>query len=322
MPANLTPQYHEAEEEYRKAKTSSEKLGALKKMLAIMPKHKGTEKLQADLKTKISKLSKAGPKKSAKKETDSLSHINKEGAGQVILIGKPNVGKSQIISGLTNANSPVTPYPFATRKPVIGMMPFEDVKIQLIDTPSITKIFTERYLFPLIREADLVLLVVDLSQEDVLEQAEEVTCILESESISFKNKNSEMFFKKALLIGNKNDSPESDTRLNILKELYSNDFISILSISALKATWGQFKKELFKKLEIIRVYTKQPGKPFEKGEPFIMKKGSNVQEVAIAVHKDFENLKFARLWDNENYSGQRVERGYVLKDKDILELHI
>jgi small GTP-binding protein len=323
MPANLTPQYHEAEEEYRQAKTSSEKIEALKKMLAIMPKHKGTEKLQADLKTKISKLNKISQKKSVKKESDSLSHIDKEGAGQVILIGKPNVGKSRIISGLTNANSPVTEYPFATRKPIAGMMAFEDIKIQLIDTPSITKTFTERYLFPLIREADMALLVVDLAQEDVLEQVEEITDILKSESISLKNeKIDELLHKKCLLIGNKNDFPEATTRLNVLNELYSNDFTSVFSISALKENWGNLKFEIFNTLEVIRVYTKQPGKPFEKGDPFIMKKGANVQEVAIAVHKDFSNLKFARLWDEGNYSGQRVERSYVLKDKDILELHM
>ncbi len=323
MPANLTPQYHEAEKEYRQAKTYSEKAEALKKMLAVMPKHKGTEKLQADLKTKISKLSKISQKKSVKKESDSLSHIDKEGAGQVILIGKPNVGKSQIISGITNANSPVTPYPFATRKPVVGMMTFEDIKIQLIDTPSITKTFTERYLFPIIREVDIVLLVVDLSQEDVLEQVEEVTDILKAESISLKNEpDNESLQKKCILIGNKNDSPKAETQLNLLKELYGKDFPNILSISAFKGTWDDFKKQVFDKLEVIRVYTKQPGKPFDKGEPFIMKKGANVQEVAIAVHKDFENLKFARLWDDGNYSGQRVERSYVLKDKDILELHI
>ncbi|MCK4905064.1 50S ribosome-binding GTPase [bacterium] len=323
MPANLTPQYHEADKEYKQAKTYSEKIEALKKMLAIMPKHKGTERLQGDLKTKISKLNKISQKKSVKKESDSLSHIDKEGAGQVILIGKPNVGKSHIISGLTNANSPVTEYPFATRKPIMGMMKFEDIKIQLIDTPSITKTFTERYLFPLIREADMVILIVDLAQEDILEQVEEITEILKSKLISLKNEKAEgLLPKKCLLIGNKNDFSEALTQLNVLKELYGNDFTSIFSISALKENWGDLKRKVFHTLEVIRVYTKQPGKPFEKGEPFVMKKGSNVHEVAIAVHKDFTNLKFARLWDEGNYSGQRVERNHILKDKDILELHM
>ncbi len=323
MPANLTPQYYEAEREYRAAKTYSEKVEALKKMLAIMPKHKGTEKLQADLKTKISKLNKISQKKPVKKEQESLSHINKEGAGQVILIGKPNVGKSQIISGLTNANSPVTPYPFATRKPIVGMMAFEDIKIQLIDTPSITKTFMEKWLPPLIREADIVVVVVDLSQEDVLEQVEEVTGVLSSEGIALKNeKDGTLQSQKCILIGNKNDLQGTETRFNVLNELYGDNFTSILSISALQSKWGNLKEEIFYTLDVIRIYTKTPGKPFKKGEPFIMRKGASVHEVATSVHKDFQNLQFARLWDEGNYSGQRVERNHILKDKDILELHM
>lgn len=323
MPANLPPQYHEVEREYRTAKTPSEKIELLKQMLAIMPKHKGTDKIQADLRSKISKLNKMSQKKSPKKESDVLSHIDREGAGQVILIGKPNVGKSQILSGLTNANSQVTPYPFATRKPIVGMMEFEDIKVQLIDTPSITKSFMEKYLPQLIREADIASVVVDLAQEDVLEQVEEITSILYSEGTALKNeKEAILQSKKSILIGNKNDLPKAETRFNVLNELYGDKFTRILSVSALQGNWGNLKQEIFNVLEIIRVYTKQPGKPFEKGEPFIMKKGANVHEVATAVHKDFVNLTFARLWDGVNYSGQRVERNHILKDKDILEIHM
>ena len=323
MPANLPPQYHEVEQKCRQAKTPSEKIELLKQMLAIMPKHKGTDKMQADLRSKISKLNKMSQKKSPKKEADTLSHIDKEGAGQVILIGKPNTGKSQIVSGLTNANSPSTPYPFATRKPVVGMMEFEDIKIQLIDIPSITKSFMENYVPPLIREADIVAIVVDLSQEDILEQVEEITGILHSEEIGFKTEEDETTHpKKCILIGNKNDALEAETRFNVLNELYTDEFISILSISAVQQQWGNLKQEIFNALEVIRVYTKHPGKPYEKGEPFIMRKGSNVHEVATAVHKDFVNLTFARLWDGEKYCGQRVERNHILKDKDILELHM
>ncbi len=323
MPANLPPQYHEVEEEYRQAKTPSEKIELLKKMLAIMPKHKGTEKIKADLRTKISKLNKSSQKKSPKKEVDTLSHIDKEGAGQIILIGKPNVGKSQIISAITNAISPSTPYPFATRKPFVGMMGFEDIKIQIIDTPSITKSFMENYLPPLIREADVVAIVVDLSQEDILEQIEEITGILHSEGFGFKTEQDEIItYKKCILIGNKNDTPKAEIRFNVLNELYTDKFISILSISAIQQNWGNLKQEIFNALEVIRVYTKHPGKPLEKGEPFIMRKGANVYEVATSVHKDFENLTFARLWDGGNYCGQRVDRNHILKDKDILELHM
>lgn len=323
MPANLPPQYHEVEQQYRQAKTPSEKIELLKQMLAIMPKHKGTDKLQAALRSKISKLNKISQQKSGKKEADSLSHINKEGAGQVILIGKPNVGKSQIICGLTNANSPVTPYPFATMRPIVGMMKFEDIKIQLIDTPSITKTSMENWLPPLIREADIVAVIIDLSEEDVLEQVEEITIILNSKGLTLKKEKEEnLKMKKAVLIGNKNDSEGADARFNILEELYKDKFPAMFSISALQSDWSNLNQEIFSLLEVIRIYTKPPGKPFKKGEPFIMKKGSRVSEVAVSVHKDFASFKFARLWDGANYSGQRVERNYILKDKDILELHV
>jgi ribosome-interacting GTPase 1 len=323
MPANLTPQYHEADREYRAAKTHPEKMEALKKMLAVLPKHKGTEKIQADLRAKISKLNKIIQKKPLKKERESLSHIDKEGAGQVIIIGKPNTGKSQIISGLTNANSPATTYPFSTRKPIVGMMDFEDIKIQLVDTPSITKSFMENWLPQLIRETDIVLLVIDLSQDDVLEQVEEILDILSSEGISLiKGKEENLLPKKCIIICNKNDSPQAATRFDMLKELYEDKLIYILSVSAMKEQWGNLQEKIFKVLDIIRIYTKTPGKPFQKGEPFILKNGTNVYEAATSVHQDFANLKFARLWDGENYSGQRVERTHILKDKDILELHM
>jgi ribosome-interacting GTPase 1 len=322
MPANLTPEYYETEREYRQAKTHEEKLGLLKKMLAVMPKHKGTEKIQADLRSKISKLNKIMQKKPLKKERDPFSHIDKEGAGQIMLIGKPNTGKSQIISALTNANSPATIYPFSTRKPVIGMMDFEDIKIQLVDTPSITKNFMENWLPQLIRETDIVAMVVDLSQEDILEQVEEIKETLASERISLGQKEEGHIAKKPILICNKSDSPEAETKFKMLNELYKGKFTAILSVSALKEEWGNLKRTMFDCLNVIRIYTKPPGKPFKKGEPFIVEEGTKVSEAAVAVHKDFANLKFARLWDGQNYSGQRVDRAHILKDKDILELHM
>jgi len=291
-------------------------------MLAIMPKHKGTDKLQADLRAKISKLNKLMQKKPSKRESQFLYHIDKEGAGQVVLVGMPNVGKSQILSALTNAHSPSTPYPFSTRKPIPGMMEFEDVKIQLIDTPSIAKGFMEKWLPQLVREADLVALVLDLAQENVIEQIEEVMEIFTSERILLTSKASESpQEKKCLMVGNKNDLPQTNDKFQILRELYGEKF-TVLAISALNRAWGTFKQTVFDVLNVIRVYSKEPGKPFKREEPFIMKKGSSVHDLATSIHKDFTHLKFARLWDGGDYSGQRVERMHILKDKDIVELHL
>ena len=330
MPANLPPDYYKLEKEHKEAKTYEEKITILKKMLSIMPKHKGTDKLRSDIRGKISKLNRLILKQPSKKETHPFSHIKKEGAGQVILIGKPNSGKSQMISHLTNAPSPSTEYPYATRKPIVGMMEFEDIKIQLIDTPSIAKGVMEKWLPQLIKEADGVLLVTDLGENKILEDLEEVIELLSGYGILLGNYNkgglplelsSGIYHKRSLLIGNKNDLEGAEERFRILKDLYEERFLT-LSISALKKQWGDLKKEIFSSLDIIRIYTKEPGKPFKGGEPFVMKKNSNVYEAGLSIHKDFRDLKYARLWNDGEYTGQRIERTHILKDKNKIEFHL
>ena len=92
MPANLTPQYYSVEKRYKEAKSIPEKLMLLEEMLAVIPKHKGTEKLQKDIKIKISKFKKQGDKKSATSKKGQLYFVPREGGAQVILIGHPNTG--------------------------------------------------------------------------------------------------------------------------------------------------------------------------------------------------------------------------------------
>src|SRR5262245_57132815 len=183
MPANLTPQYHKAEEEYKRAQTSEEKLEGLKKMWALLPKHKGTDKMQAELKAKISAIKDEieGGKKSAKK---GISHkIPRDGAGQVVLLGAPNCGKSQILAALTSAHPEVAPYPFTTHAPQPGMMRWNDVQVQLIDTPPITSDYLESYLPGMIRSADVVLLIVDLSVDEGIEQTDDLLRHLEEAKV-------------------------------------------------------------------------------------------------------------------------------------------
>ncbi|MCK4617972.1 50S ribosome-binding GTPase, partial [Candidatus Aerophobetes bacterium] len=175
MPANLPPQYYEAEKRYRDARTNEERLAILKEMWAIMPKHKGTDKLQGDLKAKISELKKEIQKPRTTHRRTYSRRVPRQGAAQVVLIGSPNVGKSQILSRLTKATPQVAPYPFTTQEPQVGMIEFEDIKIQLIDTPPITDDFIQPWLSPIIRSADLVLLVADLGSEEVLEEIDGLT---------------------------------------------------------------------------------------------------------------------------------------------------
>src|SRR5947208_1801488 len=164
---NLTPQYLEAEAEYKRAQGAEERLECLKRMWALVPKHKASEKLQAELKTKLSETREEveRERKSPKKAGVSYK-IPRQGAGQVLLLGGPNAGKSKILTRLTRATPEVAPYPFTTREPHAGMMEWEDVRVQLIDTPPVTADFLEGYVSSTVRSADGALLLVDLGDDD------------------------------------------------------------------------------------------------------------------------------------------------------------
>src|SRR6266850_5887293 len=167
MPANLTPQYKKAEEQYRRAQTPEEELRCLELMLREIPKHKGTDKLQAELKAKISKArQETEHAKKVGKRGHHGPHIQRQGAGRAIILGGPNAGKSQLLTRLTRATPEVAPYPFTTREPHVGMMEWEDVKMQLIDTPPITADFMEGYLSSMVRAADAAVLMIDLGDDD------------------------------------------------------------------------------------------------------------------------------------------------------------
>lgn len=329
MPANLTPQYYEAERKYRDARTNEERLAILKEMWALMPKHKGTDRLQGDLKAKISELKKEMQKpRTAGKSTYSL-HVPRQGAAQVVLIGFPNVGKSQILSRLTKATPQVAPYPFTTQEPQVGMIEFEDIKIQLIDTPPITDDFIQPWLSPIIRSADLVLLVADLGSEEVLEETDGLTGRLERSRIKLVSddpKEVGLFgdaYKKTIILGNKSDLEGAEIRLEALKDLYADKFPIIPVSSESSGSWVGLKKEIYQALNIIRVYTKEPGKPADLKDPVVLKKGSVVLDAAKAIHKDFaHNLRYVRMWGSSKFDGQQVDRDHPLKDGDIVEFHL
>ncbi len=325
MPANLPPQYFEVEEKYRQAKTIEEKLYYLKEMLAVVPKHKGTEKLQKEIKTKISKLRKELSKK-PKISRQVWYHFEKQGAGQIAVFGSPNSGKSSLVKLLTNANTEIADYPFTTKIPITGMMRYENIQIQLIDCPPLKEGLSPWY-FHLLRSADALLYLFDLSQDSLLDETEENFKILEEGRINIFKKD-EPNYKKTIFCGNKLDWENSELRFSLFLEFIKNylpmDDLKIVSISVKeKRNIEDLKRVLFESLEIIRVYTKPPGKEPELEEPIILKKNSNVLDAAKALHKDFaRNLKYARLWDNKNFFGQRVEKNHILKDGDIIEFHI
>ena len=322
MPANLPPQYFEAEKRFRTVKTPEEKISALQTMLAIMPKHKGTDHLHAELRRKIAKLTEETERKYATSKTSF--YIRKEGSGQVVLIGLPNVGKSQLLAALTDATPEIANYPFTTKTPNIGMMKFENIQIQLVDTPAITSHESRLWLNNVARNADLITIIVDLTMHPV-EDIEMTLLELDNVSIVPIIDNAKEIIgkqqKRMMIIGNKCDLNDANSQK--LNEKFSAKF-PVITISAKeRSNLEELKKILFKSLGIIRVHTKSPGVKPKLNDPMVMRKGSTIKDAAEAVHKDFRaKLKYAVVWGSGKFDGQRVSPEHVLKDNDIIELHI
>jgi ribosome-interacting GTPase 1 len=315
MPANLTPEYRSAEQDYRSASTHHEKISALERMLATLPKHKGTEKLQADIRHRLSQERKEAHRKGAS-HSAPFYLVEKEGAAQVALVGPPNSGKSQLTTALTHARPEVAAYPFTTRVPIPGMMFFEDVQIQLVDLPPFSREFTEPWLPQVIRGANASMLVADLSDADVLDEIEFIETLFEERRLT----------PPKVLAANKLDLDGASEVLTAVTELYGGRY-RVLGISATEGhNLDVFRGEVFDMLELVRVYTKRPGKKADLNLPYVLHRGQTVIDAARLVHKDFaENLKFARLYRADQDSapqGMMVERSHVVEDGDILEFHM
>jgi ribosome-interacting GTPase 1 len=327
MPANLPPQYFDAEKRFREAKTTTEKVAALESMLAIMPHHKGTDKLRADLRRRLSKLRDEQEHRRGGNRA-ALFSVKREGAGQVALVGIPNAGKSQLVAALTNATPEVADYPFTTQKPQAGMAPFENVQIQLVDLPPLTVEHTEPWTFNIMRGADILLLVLDLSQDPVSE-LETIREILRGQRIILRGETEEdaepgSYIKQWLMVGNKNDLPGAEKNATIFKELYADRFpLSTISAKEGGQQVEALRDRLFTLLDVLRVYSKRPGHEADLNTPVILKQGSTVLDLAKEIHKDFfAKLQYARIWGGGKYDGQRVQRDYILQDGDIIELHM
>lgn len=329
MPANLPPQYFEKEKELKKAKNPQERIAILEELLAIVPKHKGTEKLQAQLKTKIAKLKSDSQRSPLVARHTATFQVEKSGAGQVVIIGSPNTGKSSLIKALTNANPEIGDYPFTTRLPSPAMMPYENIQIQLVDMPPITQDYFEFWQAELIKAADAALLIIDISVPDPVEDFLTLLAKLEEKRIDLVPQETDIpqekqqFLKKTLIIASKADHPEDEKNLETIKDFIDQDFTPIPISIYKEKTLEELKKRIYDLLDIIRVYSKIPGKKVDHDDPYVFKRGSSLMDMAKAVHKDFaQRLKFARIWGKNKYQGQKVNRSYILEDEDIIELHI
>jgi ribosome-interacting GTPase 1 len=328
MPTNLPPEYFRAEQVFREAESSSAKIVALEEMMSTIPKHKGTDKLRAELRRKLSKLREDQQKKKGAGKHESEFHIEKEGAGRVIIIGAANVGKSSLLAAFTHALPAISEAPFSTWTPLPGMMLVDDIQIQLVDTPPLSKEIAQPELFDLIRSADLILIVVDL-QATPFQQLEDSLKLLNEHKIIPKQRQSRTVderriqFIPVMVIVNKDDDNQCDEDFQVLKDLLEVELPLVpISVNS-QRNFENLKKKIFESLEIIRIYSKPPGKDVDLTKPFVIKKGTTLEEFAGKVHHDFQQkLKTARVWGSTVFDGQLVGKEHILQDKDVVELHL
>jgi uncharacterized protein len=329
MPANLPPQYLKADDEYRRAATPEKRLEKLRELFRLLPKHKGTEKLQSDLKRRMSQHKEELERgRSGGKKAGLSHHVPREGAGQVMLIGPPNAGKSALLAALTNARPEIAPYPFTTRAAQPGIMMWQDVPVQLVDLPAISPEFVEPWVPDLIRSADAALLVADLASDDV---AEASLMVLERLSQSHAELVGELPYDvedesirhlKTVMVATKLDADGARDRLEVVREW----FLPRFPVTSVSAGTGEGLESLraatYHLLGLLRVYTKVPGKPVDRSKPFTLPVGSTVLDLAREIHRDFEqSLKSSRIWGTGVFDGQAVKRDHELHDGDVVELH-
>jgi ribosome-interacting GTPase 1 len=329
MPANLPPQYFEAEKLYRQAKTPAEKIEALETMLAIMPKHKGTDHLRAHLRARMAALAQEAQRQPGGGARAELYAVPKEGAGQVALAGPPNVGKSQLLAALTGATPKVADYPFTTQLPQPAMMPVDNVQVQLVDLPPLVAGATPPWQRALLRQADLLLLVVSLAEDPLSEWAlltEELArlrlrAVPPGAAVAAEEVGSAVP-RKALLVATHADLPVAAENLELL-QLEVGDQLPLLAVSGVTgAGLDELKRRIFAALDVIRIYPKPPGKPVDRARPFVLPRGSTVDDLAGAIHHDLRRkLRYGLLWGaSGKFGGQRVGRQHVLEDEDVVEL--
>jgi ribosome-interacting GTPase 1 len=360
MPTNVTPEFKKAQAAFRAARDTTERLNCLKEMLRTIPKHKGTEHLQADIKTRIKALTAelAAPKKKGAR-TGPAHTVNPEGAAQVALIGPPNAGKSSLHARLTGSQAEVGPYPHATQAPLPGMFPHKDVFFQLVDLPPVSASFMDTWIPNALQPAHAVLLVVDLNAAGCVENVAAIIERLDAKRISLVKEwrgklgfgyqetihdaedrgrpgeddpatsgdsdeleDAFRIFLPTLFVANKCDLKRDPAEIDVLEELIGMRYPAIFVSAKTGEGVDQIGTALFRGLEIVRVYTKIPGRPADTGTPYTLFRGDTVIDVARLVHRDIaKSLKFARIWGSAKFKGQQVGKDHVVCDGDVIELH-
>lgn len=320
MPANLPPQYVSAEGRLRSARDPAEKVSILEEMWALLPKHKGTDKIQADLKRRISRLREDAERGASRRKGFSVSVV-REGAGQIVVAGPPNTGKSSLVSVLAHEGPRIAPYPFSTLAPYPAMMPHLDVRVQLVDMPPVAPGHLEFWMVNMIRSADACLLVLDAADRECRERAAEAGAELEKRSLLLGGAEG----KQTLVVLNKADAPAAAAAAEPLRRAWGGraDVVPFSCAAAGEAEVAALRGRVFGLLGVIRIYSKEPGKKPDLDQPFTIRDGSTVLDFASHVHKDFAaGLRQARVWGSARFGGQAVARDHRLRDGDVVELTI
>jgi hypothetical protein len=339
MPTNVTADYKKAEEAFRKAREPRERLECLREMMRTIPRHKGTEHLQADIKSRIKQLTEelSAPKKGGKRS--GPSHVVRpDGAAQIALLGPPNAGKSSLHARLTKSRTEIGPYPFTTQLPVPGMMPFEDIYFQLVDLPPVSADFMEPWLVATLQPTDAAMLVVDLDDPASLEHVPALIARLAERKIHLRARWPGLASEPdepetgvdpfrldlpTLLVANKSDLDPDPDEVAVLEELLGLRFPALTVSAKTGAGLDELGPFLFRALEVVRVYTKSPGKPADTDKPFTVRRGDTVLDVARLVHREIaDGLRFARMWGQNVYDGQQTGPDHPVADGDIVELHL
>jgi len=325
MPANLPPEYFEAEKRFKEAAAPQDKAVALEELIATVPKHKGTDKLRAELRRRLSQLREEAAKRKKSGKGD-LYTVEKQGAGQIALAGFANSGKSSILKSLTNADPVVADYPVSTVVPLSGMMPFEDIQFQLVDLPPIGNESTDGWVSGSLRVADALLLVVDLAEDPDI-QAELLIGQLEKWRIGLLKKSESPEecpgCKPAVVAASKSDLPAAQEGLRRLRSKYETLYPLVPVSCVAKEGLEELRWTLFENSRTVRIYSKEPGKEPDRAKPFVLPLGSTVLDLAEMIHRDFlNNFKYACIWGSAKFGGQRVQKDYVLRDRDVVEYHL
>ncbi|MFP3984640.1 MAG: OBG GTPase family GTP-binding protein [Candidatus Bathyarchaeia archaeon] len=390
MPTNLPAEAKKKWDEASAARNPKEKLQLLQEFLSLVPKHKGTEKLRAQIKTKMATL-RRGIEEEKRRKTGargSRFFIEKEGAAQIVILGQTKVGRSSLLASLTNAKVEISDYPFTTLEPVPGMLPFEDIQFQIVEAPAIIKGASEgktwgQQTLALARNGDGLILMVDLIRNPCrqlslilteLENArilvkkpgarveierkhmgvglrifvignlvdctlKDVAKLLKSYGISnaivkihgnasIEDVEDSVFesvvFRPAIIVANKYDVKDAAGKLGELSK-FVDGLLKIVPTSCHTGFGLQnIGADLFESLEIMRVYTKEPGSKEPSHMPFILKRDCKVEDLAKQIHSDFyKRFSYARVWSQRlAFSPQKVGLSFVLGDKDVVEMHL